>query len=239
MRMLSRARLFAPALGLMVSVSTVNVGHAQQVDKSSSTTVQDAAVDPPKPDSPKEEDSSTVPAKVVPEKEAFKQIVGNYRIVSGQSHGEQILPERLADVTVMITEQTITTYDKEKQERYKTSYRLDTQMRPWRIRMIPTEVPKSVAQQDDKSSVKDGGTDGLIELTSEGAKLVYALPGGASPTAFKAGANQNMFVLQRLKDVSTPPRKSGANEKNPQKSEPTKKASDKGAAEKRSAEKAE
>jgi uncharacterized protein (TIGR03067 family) len=67
---------------------------------------------------------------VVPEKEAVKQLMGGYRIVSGMSSGEQILPERLADVTVRITAETITTYDGDRQQRYSAAYRLDTQKRP-------------------------------------------------------------------------------------------------------------
>ena len=143
-----------------------------------------------------------VPEKVVSEDEAIKQLVGSYRIVSGEKSGEQILPERLAEVTVRITEKTITTYDGDRQQRFSATYRLDTAQRPWRIRMIPVPITNTstAGQNTARANANTSPSDGLIEVTEKGVKVVYALPGGGMPRSFKAAAHQQLFVLERLKD---------------------------------------
>jgi len=150
----------------------------------------------------KEQKEVSVPEKVVSEKEAIEQLVGSYRIVSGEKSGEQILPERLADVTVRITEKTITTYDGDRQQRFSATYRLDTAQRPWRVRMIPVVAANKAgaSQAAPAATPNTSPSDGLIEVTEKGAKLVYALPTGEMPRSFKAAARQQLFILERLKD---------------------------------------
>jgi hypothetical protein len=64
----------------------------------------------------------------------------------------------------------------------------------------------------------DGTSEGLIELTENGAKLIYALPGGEPPHSFTSAARQQLFILERLKEpVANPTDK------------PTDKQDDKGA----------
>jgi uncharacterized protein (TIGR03067 family) len=141
-----------------------------------------------------------VPEKVVSEKDAIKQLVGDYRIVAGENSGKQILPDRLAGITVRITEQTITTYDGDRQEKFGAAYRLDTQKRPWRIMM--TSIVKADAAQAKATRQPDTRretSEGLLDIGESQVKLIYALPNGETPKSFKAGARQQLFVLEKLK----------------------------------------
>ncbi len=38
---------------------------------------------------------------------------------------------------------------------------------------------------------------GMIEKTDDGIKLIYALPGGEAPKAFKTQKEQQMFMLKK------------------------------------------
>ncbi len=129
-----------------------------------------------------------------------KDLAGTYRLIDGMRNGERIATERLKDVTVRIEKNAITTYDKDKREVYAASYQIERKEKPWKIHMEAKLVPN-----DPRSGKPDGvGTkaEGLIEVDGETVKLIYALPGGSAPTDFKCEANQQMFVLKRLKTES-------------------------------------
>lgn len=90
-----------------------------------------------------------------------------------------------------IAKNAITTYDKDMKEVYVATYELDTSQEPWRIKMKATLTP-----------VNGKGTiaEGLIEKDGETVRLIYALPGGKSPTEFQTSEGQQMFVLKRKSD---------------------------------------
>lgn len=147
-----------------------------------------------------------VPEKVVSEKEAIKQLQGDYRIVSGATDGKQMLADRLAGITVRITEQSITTYDGDRNAKFSAAYLLDTQKRPWRIKM--TTTTKADIAVKDQPNAKRETSEGLLDIGETQVKLIYALPNGDTPKDFKAGERQQLFVLERLK--GTPAQPSGA-----------------------------
>jgi uncharacterized protein (TIGR03067 family) len=157
-------------------------------------------------------DKEAVPEKIVPEKEAIKQLVGDYRIVSGENSGEEVLPERLVDVTVRFTEKTVTTYDGERNARFTAAYRLDTQQRPWRIKMTSTPKPSKAAAAPTANAASTT-SDGLIELADGRVKVIYALPGGLAPESFQTGERQQLFVLERLPDPTEKTKDAAASEK--------------------------
>lgn len=149
-------------------------------------------------------EKDAVPEKIVAEKDAIKQLVGDYRIVSGENSGKELLPERLTDVTVRFTEKTVTTYDAERNARFSATYRLDTQKRPWRIMMTstPRTANANAAQSGAGASPVADTSQGLVELAEEGrVKVIYALPGGTAPRDFKTGDRQQLFVLERILDT--------------------------------------
>ncbi|OQW37295.1 MAG: hypothetical protein A4E19_14125 [Nitrospira sp. SG-bin1] len=125
-------------------------------------------------------------------------LTGEYRIVSGERDGAPIDQKELDDAAIYINDKTIIAYDKERKEMFAATYTLETKQSPWRITMVSTKAP-------DVGVVAKG----LVESDQDRVKLIYALPNGQPPTDFKAGAQQQMFVLAKTSaatpDVATNP----------------------------------
>lgn len=119
------------------------------------------------------------------------KLTGMYRITAGERDGQKIPEGELAGITVRIATNAITTLDKDKKEVFVATYTLDTSRTPWRIHLTATVTPM------DKG--KGTKAEGLIAADGDTVKLVYALPGGQAPTAFKAGDKQHLFVLTKVK----------------------------------------
>lgn len=111
---------------------------------------------------------------------------GEYRIVSGERNGAPIAQGELTDTSVYINDKTIIAYDRERKEMFAATYTLETQQAPWHITMVST-----------KSADVGAIAKGLVEADHNKVKLIYALPNGRSPTEFKAGEQQQMFVLEK------------------------------------------
>jgi uncharacterized protein (TIGR03067 family) len=117
-------------------------------------------------------------------------LTGEYRIVSGERNGAAIDQKELNNVTMTISGNTITTYDKEQKETFVATYTLETSKRPWTITMTSVKAPETGAI-----------AKGLIEADHNNVKLIYALPHGQPPTEFKAGVQQQMFVMEKAVPV--------------------------------------
>ena len=113
-------------------------------------------------------------------------LAGSYVMVSGEKDGAKLLQERVQGSTVRITENAITTFDKDKKETYAVTYTLDTSKEPWRITMTSTMAP-----------VKGEVAQGLIKKSGDTVQLIYAKRGAAAPTDFTTENNQLMFVLKK------------------------------------------
>ncbi len=116
------------------------------------------------------------------------KLVGTYTIVEESKNGEKYPEAKIKDVTVRIAANAITTFDKDKKEVYAATYELDQSKKPWRITMTAKLTPVHGL---------DAKTSGLIEMNGDTVRLIYAFPGGAVPTDFKAGAKQHLLVLKR------------------------------------------
>lgn len=122
------------------------------------------------------------------QKDSSATLLGQYRLVAGERNGQAISKERLKEITVGIAAKTITTFDRNSKEVYAATYTLDTSKTPWHIKMTATLSPDG-----SKGTVAHG----LIQAKDGDVRLIYALPGGKSPTDFNAGEMQQMFVLKR------------------------------------------
>jgi uncharacterized protein (TIGR03067 family) len=113
-------------------------------------------------------------------------LTGEYRIVSGERNGTSIDQNELNNATITISDTTITAYDKERKETFIATYTLETTKKPWQITMTSIKAPETgvIAK-------------GLIEADHNGVKLIYALPHGQPPTDFRAGEQQQMFVMEK------------------------------------------
>ena len=114
-------------------------------------------------------------------------LTGEYRIIGGERNGAVIDQNKLNNSTVTISDTTITTYDKERKETFVATYTLETTIKPWRITMTSIKAPETgrIAK-------------GLVDADHDNVKLIYALPNGPVPSEFKAGDQQQMFVMEKI-----------------------------------------
>lgn len=125
------------------------------------------------------------------------KLSGTYTIVSGEEEGKAVPNDRLDGSVVVFTETTIMGTDKAKKEFFAATYTLDTGKTPWVINMTSTAPAKDKKDTDDKKAAEKLSTTGLIKVDGDTVTIIYALPGGKSPTEFKTGDKQQLFVMKK------------------------------------------
>jgi uncharacterized protein (TIGR03067 family) len=115
------------------------------------------------------------------------KLAGTYTIVSGQRDGKEVAKSHFEKSVITFDKGKVFGHDKEKKEFFGATYTLDTSSKPWKISMISTS-PK-----------KGQKADGVVEADGDTVRICYALPGGKTPTTFKAGEKQHCFTLKRTK----------------------------------------
>ena len=123
--------------------------------------------------------------KKADEKKASASLEGGYTLVSGEKDGKAIPEEHIKGSIVKFTGDKIVGTDKDKKEFFVSTYTLDTTKKPWVITMTSKEPKEEVAK-------------GIIKKEGDTITIVYALPGGATPTEFKTKEKQNLFVLKNM-----------------------------------------
>jgi uncharacterized protein (TIGR03067 family) len=136
------------------------------------------------------------------------KLSGTYTVVSGEKDGKAVPKERIDGSMIKFSDSTVVGTDKDKKEFYSASYTLDTTKTPWVITMTAAKKDADKKESDKKDGEKkdvekkDDGQKGetavgLIKADGDTVTVIYALPGGKTPTEFKTGENQQMFVLKR------------------------------------------
>ena len=121
------------------------------------------------------------------------ELIGGYTIVAGEKFGEKEPTERIEGTTVRFAEDAIVVLDKDKKEVYAQTYKIDSSKKPWTIVMKSKITPYTKGKADETVA------KGLIEKEGDTVKLIYALPGGETPTEFKTKEKQLMFIMKNLK----------------------------------------
>jgi uncharacterized protein (TIGR03067 family) len=119
-------------------------------------------------------------------KDTSSALHGSYMLVAGEKDGQKMPDERVQGSTARITENTITTFDKDQKETYAMTYTLDKREKPWKITMTSTRAP-----------VQGEVAQGLIEKDGDTVKLIYGVRGGAVPDDFTTEEKQLMFVMKK------------------------------------------
>ena len=115
-----------------------------------------------------------------------ESLQGRYLIVSGEKEGAKEPEERLKGITVAFTKDSVVVADGEKHEIYSATYKLDATTHPCAITM--TSRVESFAGQIAR---------GLIQKDGDTVRLIYALPEGEIPSAFKTKEKQLLFVMKK------------------------------------------
>jgi uncharacterized protein (TIGR03067 family) len=116
-----------------------------------------------------------------------ESLVGRYVIIGGEKEGMKEPDERIKGTTVTFTKETVVVADKDKKEIYSASYKLDATTNPCDITM--TSRVESSGGQIARGLIKKEGND---------VHLIYALPAGEIPVAFKTKEKQLMFVMKKI-----------------------------------------
>ncbi len=116
-------------------------------------------------------------------------LLGRYTIIAGEKFGEKEPAERIEGTTVRIADDAIVVLDKEKKEVYAQTYKIDTTSKPWKITLKSKITPRNQSAEEVEAK-------GLIKQEGDLVTIIYALPGGETPTRFKTGEKQLMFVLK-------------------------------------------
>jgi uncharacterized protein (TIGR03067 family) len=114
-----------------------------------------------------------------------KSIVGRYMLVGGEEDGKPVPPERIKGSVVVIDDERIYGTDKDKKEIFAASYKLDRTTKPWKI-MMTSKSPK-IGEK----------AEGVVKVEGDAVWICYGLPGGKTPTDFKAGEKQHCFKLKK------------------------------------------
>ena len=112
-------------------------------------------------------------------------LVGVYTITSGEKFGVVEPKDKIQGDVVRFSQDRVVVIDKNSNEIYGSTYKLDASTKPWKITMT-----SKLADKEDVVS------NGLIEKDGDTVKLIYALPGGETPTSFKTGDKQLMFIMR-------------------------------------------
>ena len=124
-------------------------------------------------------------------KDDKSKLDGTYTIVSGEHGGKALPKEHFEGGIVKFTDKAIMGTDKDKKEFFAATYTVDTSKTPWEVTMT---------SKGKEKDAKEEKTTGLMKADGETVTIIYALPGGKTPTEFKTGENQNLFVLKRVAD---------------------------------------
>jgi uncharacterized protein (TIGR03067 family) len=134
--------------------------------------------------------------KAAPKDKAGK-LEGSYTIVSGERAGTALPKADFDGATVTFTDKKVMGADKSKSEFFSALYTVDRSKSPWVISMTDAKAMGKDADKEKYQKDQGASATGLIKQDGDTVTLVYALPGGKAPTEFKAGENQQMFVLKR------------------------------------------
>lgn len=140
------------------------------------------------------EDHDHVGEHAVDKAEFMKKFIGTWNIDEGYDKGREIAEEELDGTTTVITEDSITTYDREKNETYKAKYTLDFTHDPVHIDMVSTMGGREMkALGIIEFEFLD--LDGENEFT-----LAYSLKPGERPESFESPEGSMIMVMEMEQD---------------------------------------
>ena len=115
-------------------------------------------------------------------------LVGTYELTSGERDGKTLTSERVQHTTVTFTDSEVTVANRDRGDIYKAKYVIEPGTDPCHITMTATAAP-------DSGDV----VEGLIDRNRDTVRLIYALPGKPTPTGFKTGPGELLFVMSPRK----------------------------------------
>lgn len=126
-------------------------------------------------------------------RKAKRELSGVYQIASTGGDSGPLHGPRIGDYSIVISENSIKTFDREGIKVFDSGYQLNTLQLPNAITMTASLTPEPR---------RDGVVlTGNIEKSGDTIRLIYALPGGDDPRGFEVGPKQELLVLTKTSEL--------------------------------------
>lgn len=115
-----------------------------------------------------------------------KLLAGVWEIEEGVNQGEEIPEDEIEGTSMVINADTIITYDKDKKEKYRATFTIDTTKEPICIDMV--------TYMKGRPPMKSVG---ILQFEDDDEfELCYALPGFDRPTKFESPKDSKIMLFE-------------------------------------------
>ncbi len=169
-------------VALALAISMLGNVHANAQDKASPDNASDAV-------------SDTVSEK----------LQGRWRIVSGVNQGRELTDAEVEGTYVTVLNNTIVTYDRHEQQRYRAIFRVDDSKTP--IQLTMSTVVANASSEGLKTNLPPGESEALGILkfrNNEEWTICYGLPGAERPSKFESPKESKIMLFTLKKDLGDP-----------------------------------
>ncbi len=135
----------------------------------------------------------------------IEKLQGRWQIVSGVNQGRELTESEVNGTYVTVTTNTIVTYDRDQQQRFRAVFRTDDTKSPIHITMTPVEVNASTDKLKSDDEPAQPVALGILKFLGEDQwMLCYGLPGADRPPKFESAKASNNMLFTLRKDEGDP-----------------------------------
>ncbi len=142
-----------------------------------------------------------------PNASVSRNLQGRWEMVAGVNQGQELSDSEVEGTYLTVTNNTIVTYDRDQQQRYRAIFRIDELKKPMQITMtsVPQTAPTNNLKTEDQ--VDNTVVAGIMKFDGESRwTLCYALPGADRPDEFQSpkGSKIMLFTLEKQQGDPVP-----------------------------------
>lgn len=135
----------------------------------------------------------------------IEKLQGRWQIVSGVNQGRMLSDAEVDGTFITVTTNTIITYDRDMQQRYRAVFRIDSSEDPIQITMTAVAADVPVKKPKLKKPHRDTIAPGILKFSgNESWTLCYALPGAERPEKFESPVGSKNMLFTVRKDQGDP-----------------------------------
>lgn len=115
-----------------------------------------------------------------------QRLAGVWEIEEGVNQGEELSEDELDGTTMVVKGNTIITYDKDKNEKYRAKFTIDSNQKPIHIDMITYMKGRPPTK-----------SIGILKFEEDDEfELCYALPGASRPVKFQSPEGSKIMLFE-------------------------------------------
>ncbi len=138
---------------------------------------------------------------------AIDKLQGRWEIVSSVNQGRELSQAEVDGTYVTITTNTITTYDRDEQQRYQAVFRIDESKNPMHITMTTAQKKAPTSGLEASKPPASAVAAGILQFDGNNKwQLCYALPRADRPEKFESpkGSKIMLFSLEKKQGDPVP-----------------------------------